>query len=195
MAPIGCCQQGRNFRASLRPTPNGRDAWWYADCGGTLIMSVRLMAPSLAGMSPRSCIQCITDVPHLWLKGTFRMTKHILLVDDTIDILRLLRMMLEEHNHQVSVLDSGRGVVEFVRLNKPDLIVLDLRLGEESGIPVLRALKTNPDTAAVPVVVYTASLIDAEKTQKMIASEPETFVDTRVLQKPFALDELLSIIA
>jgi CheY-like chemotaxis protein len=123
------------------------------------------------------------------------MTKHILLVDDTIDILRLLRMMLEEHNHQVSVLDSGRGVVEFVRLNKPDLIVLDLRLGEESGIPVLRALKTNPDTAAVPVVVYTASLIDAEKTQKMIASEPETFVDTRVLQKPFALDELLSIIA
>ncbi len=123
------------------------------------------------------------------------MTKHILIVDDTVDILRLLRMMLEEHNHQVSVLDSGRGVVEFVRLNKPDLIVLDLRLGEESGIPILRELKTNTETAAVPVVVYTASMIDAEKTQKMIISEPGIFVDTRVLQKPFALDELLSIIA
>jgi CheY-like chemotaxis protein len=122
------------------------------------------------------------------------MAKHILIVDDTVEILRLMRMMLEEQNHQVSVLESGNGVVEFVRLNKPDLIVLDLRLGEVSGITVLRDLKADPETSRVPVVVYTASMVDAEKTMKLIASDPIAYADTRVLQKPFALDELLRII-
>ena len=122
------------------------------------------------------------------------MAKHILIVDDTHDILRLLRMMLEEENHQVSVLDSGQGVVDFVRLNKPDLVVLDLRMPGVSGITVLKDLKTDPETANVPVVVYTASFIDAEKTQQMINQDQATYGGTRVLQKPFSLDELLSII-
>ena len=123
------------------------------------------------------------------------MAKHILIVDDTADLLRLMRMMLEEDNHQVSVLDSGHGVLEYTRANKPDLIVLDLRLGEVSGINVLHDLKTDPDTASIPVVVYTASVLDAEKTQKMIAADPVTYAGTRVLQKPFALDQLLQIVS
>jgi twitching motility two-component system response regulator PilH len=123
------------------------------------------------------------------------MAKHILIVDDTPDILRLLRMMLEEDHHQVSVLDSGQNVLEFVRLNKPDLIILDLRMPGISGMTVLRELKTDDETAGVPVVVYTASIVDAEKTQQMIDREPTIYQGTRVLQKPFSLDELLSIIA
>lgn len=122
------------------------------------------------------------------------MTKHILIVDDTHDILRLLRMMLEEEHHQVSVLDSGQGVVDFVRLNKPDLVVLDLRMPGMSGMTVLQDLKNDAETTNVPVVVYTASIIDAEKTQQMIAQNPELYAGTRVLRKPFSLDELLDII-
>jgi len=122
------------------------------------------------------------------------MAKHILIVDDTADLLRLMRMMLEEDHHQVSVLDSGHGVLEYARANKPDLIVLDLRLGDVSGITVLSDLKSDPDTASIPVVVYTASVLDAEKTQQMIASDPATYAGTRVLQKPFALDQLLQIV-
>jgi len=122
------------------------------------------------------------------------MAKHILIIDDTADLLRLMRMMLEEDNHQVSVLDSGHGVLEQVHANRPDLIVLDLRLGDISGITVLRNLKTDTDTATIPVVVYTASVLDAEKTQQMITHEPELFAGTRVLQKPFALDQLLQIV-
>lgn len=123
------------------------------------------------------------------------MTKHILLVDDTVELLRLLRMTLEEDNHQVSVLATGHGVLDFVRDNKPDLIVLDLYLGDTSGITILRDLKTDPETSPVPVVIYTAAMLDAERAQRMITSEPELFSGTRVLQKPFALDELLSIVA
>ncbi len=123
------------------------------------------------------------------------MAKHILIVDDTYDILYLMRMMLEEQHHQVSVLDIGAPVVEFVRANRPDLIILDLKLTDISGIMVLRELKSDPDTSSVPVIAYTASVGDADKVTKMIATEPERYGDTRVLQKPFAIDELLSIVA
>ena len=122
------------------------------------------------------------------------MAKHILIVDDTHDILRLLRMMLEEENHQVSVLDSGQGVVDFVRLNKPDLVVLDLRMPGISGITVLEELKNDVETTHVPVVVYTASIIDAETAHKMIDHDPVRYAGTQVLQKPFSLDELLRMI-
>lgn len=122
------------------------------------------------------------------------MAKHILLVDDTVDLLRLMRIMLEEDQHQVSVLDAGRGVYDHVRSNPPDLIVLDLRLGDVSGMTVLDQLKADPATAGIPIVVYTASVLDAEKTLQMIAGDPAKFGGTRVLQKPFALDALLQIV-
>ncbi len=121
--------------------------------------------------------------------------KHILLVDDTEDLTRLMRTILEDDHHKVSVLDTGRGVLEYVRLNSPDLIILDLRLGDVSGIAVLSELKSDPETAGIPVVVFTASLIDAEKAQRMIAETPRMYEGTRVLQKPFDLDQLLNLIS
>ncbi len=120
--------------------------------------------------------------------------KHILLVDDTEDLTRLMRTILEDDRHKVSVLDTGRGVLEYVRLNSPDLIILDLRLGDVSGIAVLSELKSDPETAGIPVVVFTASLIDAEKAQRMIAETPRMYEGTRVLQKPFDLDQLLNLV-
>lgn len=126
-------------------------------------------------------------------RGGAVIAKHILLVDDTVDLTRLMRIILEEDRHKVSVLDTGHGVQEYVRANPPDLIVLDLRLGDISGMTVLHDLKADPETAGIPVVVYTASVVDAEKTQKMIANDPGTYDGTRVLQKPFDLDELLRV--
>jgi DNA-binding response OmpR family regulator len=123
------------------------------------------------------------------------MGKHILIVDDTADLLRLMRMMLEEDHHQVSVLSSGHGVVDFVRANKVDLIILDLRLGEIPGISVLYDLKHTTDTAHVPIVIYTASITEGEKAHQMITAEPEIYGGTQILQKPFSLDQLLEIVA
>lgn len=124
-----------------------------------------------------------------------QMSKHILIVDDTTDLLRLMRMVFEEDNHQVSVLDNGNDVLAYARSQKPDLIVLDLVLGKISGISVLRDLKTDQETRSIQVIVYTASVIDAEKTEQMIAAEPHVFGNTPVLHKPFSLEELLEIVS
>lgn len=120
------------------------------------------------------------------------MSKRILVVDDRANLLALLRMLLEEEQYQVSVLQEGRGVVEYIRENPPDLVILDLKLADASGMDILETLRGQSSTADIPVIVYTAAVIEAESVSNMIASNPARYTNVSVLQKPFELDALLS---
>lgn len=120
------------------------------------------------------------------------MSKRILVVDDRANLLALLRMLLEEEQYQVSVLQEGRGVVEHIRENPPDLVILDLKLADASGMDILETLRGQSSTADIPVIVYTAAVIEAESVSNMIASNPARYTNVSVLQKPFELDALLS---
>jgi DNA-binding response OmpR family regulator len=119
-------------------------------------------------------------------------SKRILVVDDRANLLALLRMLLEEEQYQVSVLQEGRGVVEHIRENSPDLVILDLKLADASGMDILETLRGQSSTADIPVIVYTAAVIEAESVSNMIASNPARYTNVSVLQKPFELDALLS---
>ena len=120
------------------------------------------------------------------------MSKRILVVDDRANLLALLRMLLEEEQYQVSVLQEGRGVVEHIQENPPDLVILDLKLADASGMDILETLRGQSSTADIPVIVYTAAVIEAESVSNMIASNPARYTNVSVLQKPFELDALLS---
>lgn len=119
------------------------------------------------------------------------MTKHILIVDDQADLLALLRMLLEDQQYQVSVLQDGTDTLEHVQVHQPDLIILDLKLADVSGFDVLHALKAHTATADVPVIVYTAAIIEAEAVESLVARDPRHYVGVTVLQKPFDVDTLL----
>lgn len=118
-------------------------------------------------------------------------TKHILIVDDQADLLALLRMLLEDQQYQVSVLQDGTNTLEHVQVHQPDLIILDLKLADVSGFDVLHALKAHAATADVPVIVYTAAIIEAEAIESLVARDPRHYVGVSVLQKPFDVDTLL----
>ncbi len=119
------------------------------------------------------------------------MTKHILVIDDRAHLLALLRMILEDERYQVSVLQEGRGAVEHIRENAPDLVILDLKLADASGLDILESLRAQEATADIPVIVYTAAVMEAEAVERVIAGNPERFNNVSVLQKPFELDALL----
>ncbi len=119
------------------------------------------------------------------------MSKRILVVDDRANLLALLRMLLEDEQYQVSVLQEGRGVIEHIRENPPDLVILDLKLADASGMDILEAMRGQSSTADIPVIVYTAAVIEAETVSNMIASNPARYTNVSVLQKPFELDALL----
>jgi DNA-binding response OmpR family regulator len=125
------------------------------------------------------------------LARTAPMTKHILIVDDQADLLSLMRMLLEDQQYQVSVLQEGTDALVHVQAHQPDLVILDLKLADVSGFDVLHALKAHASTADVPVIVYSAAIIEAEAVEGLIAHDPGYYAGVSVLQKPFDLDALL----
>ncbi|MEO7074211.1 MAG: response regulator [Ktedonobacterales bacterium] len=119
------------------------------------------------------------------------MTKRILVVDDREELLSLLRMLLEDEQYQVSVLQDGSLAVQQISENPPDLVILDLKLANVSGLDILETLRAQESAADIPVIVYTAAVMEAETVNQVIASNPARFINVSVLQKPFELDTLL----
>jgi CheY-like chemotaxis protein len=121
-------------------------------------------------------------------------TKHILVVDDKNELLHLMRRVLEDEEYQVSILQQGKEAVARVRRDLPDLLILDLRLGDVSGQEVLKQLRADPVTRDVPVIVYTAAVLEAEQVNRLVAEQPGYYQGVHVVQKPFELTSLLDLV-
>jgi threonine synthase len=91
----------------------------------------------------------------------------VLVIDDQADDILLIRRMLEaQRNYRVIEADGGQTGIDMVHQCKPNLIILDLMMPEVDGFAVLEALKREPDTRDIPVIVITAKeLTEAEQQQ------------------------------
>ena len=89
----------------------------------------------------------------------------IAIVDDTPDARRLIRRILQSQGeYTIYEAANGREALELASRELPDLIILDLMMPETDGFAVLDALKANPQTQNIPVIVVTAKeLTFAEK--------------------------------
>ena len=108
----------------------------------------------------------------------------ILVVEDDPDIADLIRHYLEKSGHAVQVLGSGAAVLPKVRGERPDLIVLDLMLPGLDGLMVCQALRSDPLTAAIPIIMVTARGEEADRIAGL-----ELGADDYVT-KPFSAKEL-----
>src|SRR5579862_2856464 len=82
------------------------------------------------------------------------MTK-ILLVDDSKFLRLATERALARAGYEVSVAQDGENALEIARERQPDVILLDMLLPKMSGPDVLKALKKDPTTAGIAVVVFT----------------------------------------
>jgi CheY-like chemotaxis protein len=120
--------------------------------------------------------------------------KQILVIDDKSELLHLMRRVLEDEEYQVSILQDGRDAFRQVKSQLPDLLILDLKLGDISGQDVLKQLKHDPVTNEIPVIVYTAAVLEAEEVSRLIDGEPSLYQSVQVVQKPFELEDLLLLV-
>jgi CheY-like chemotaxis protein len=97
-----------------------------------------------------------------------RIVNKILIVDDEPLALQLLKRILAAQP-QYKVLDAwgGAQALAMVQSDKPDLILLDLMMPEIDGFAVLEAVKSNPATHDIPVIVVTAKEITAEDRERL----------------------------
>ena len=120
--------------------------------------------------------------------------KHVLVINDTPEILDLFRELLEEAGYRVSVdrftLALDKQLAETKRL-KPDLVVLDYIIGAEGlGWQFLQLLKMDRETRPIPVLICTAAVQQVESLRPHLEE-----LGVAVVLKPFDIDVVLDQIA
>jgi threonine synthase len=90
------------------------------------------------------------------------------IVDDLPDARRLIRRVLQSQGEYTLLeASSGAEALEIARNQLPDLIILDLMMPEMDGFSVLDALKSNPTTGNIPVIVVTAKELTPEEEKRL----------------------------
>jgi CheY-like chemotaxis protein len=101
--------------------------------------------------------------------------KNILVVDDETDIVEFLRQLLEDNGYEVTPAYDGLEAMERIRERKPDLILLDLQMPEETGTGLYRKLQHKKEFKDVPVIVISGlagSYLAVSKSVPVIEKPP-----------------------
>ena len=114
------------------------------------------------------------------------MKKKILVVDDEEDILHFLELVLREKGYDVVTAAGGQEALTRAQIEKPDLVLLDIMMPQMDGWEVLKLLRVEADTAAIPVAMLSARTEAKDRVQGL----QEGAVD--YICKPFSLQDLLS---
>lgn len=116
--------------------------------------------------------------------------KHILVINDTQEILDLFREILEDEGYRVTLASYAFQEVGDVARLDPDLVILDFIIGGEShGWQMLEKMKMSRPTASIPIIVCTAALNLVRELEGHLRAK-EVFV----VLKPFDIDDLLEAV-
>ena len=110
--------------------------------------------------------------------------KRILIADDELDVLMLLETRLCAAGYEVLKASDGAAALDRAREDKPALAVLDVMMPGMSGLEVCRALKADPKTAGMPIIILTAR---HEEVDRVLGFE---FGADDYVLKPFSPREL-----
>ncbi|GMV06275.1 MAG: hybrid sensor histidine kinase/response regulator [Gemmatimonadota bacterium] len=111
---------------------------------------------------------------------------NILVVDDTIENLRLLAAMLGERGYEARPVRSGAEALEAARRAPPDLVLLDITMPEMDGYETCARLKATPGLEDIPVIFLTALGDLADKVKAFAAGGAD------YVTKPFQIEEVMA---
>jgi DNA-binding response OmpR family regulator len=111
--------------------------------------------------------------------------KKILIVDDEDDILHFLELVLREKGYEVSTASGGHEALTKAQVDRPDLVLLDIMMPQMDGWEVLKLLRVDEATRAIPVAMLSARTEAKDRVQGL----QEGAID--YICKPFSLQELL----
>lgn len=111
------------------------------------------------------------------------MEKNILIVEDDTDILELVEYLLSARGLKVYGVGSAKKFWERLRLQIPDVIILDIMLPDGNGFELCMQLKSSEATKHIPVVLMSANFNRQELESKPCAQE--------FISKPFDVNEFI----
>jgi len=110
----------------------------------------------------------------------------VLVVDDSATIRAVLGKMLSQDGHVVFKAPDGETAIEMARREKPDLIFLDIVMPGMNGFAVLRALRREPETHGIPIVMISGNL---QATEQFYV---QRFGADDFMKKPFGRSEVFA---
>jgi DNA-binding response OmpR family regulator len=113
----------------------------------------------------------------------------ILVADDEGDILDLVTIVLERRGYAVITAGEGGRALQLARERRPVLCILDGTMPGLPGFEVLQALRSEPGTADVAILILTAT-VEEEREIRRHGVEPDVF-----MKKPFEADRLIGEVA
>ncbi len=109
----------------------------------------------------------------------------ILIVEDNMDTYELMRFILEFNGYETFLAMNGRDGVDAARMQKPDLILMDLAMPEMDGWEATRRIKQDPVTDSIPLIAVTAHALPGDRARALDAGCDD------YISKPMDLSELV----
>ena len=108
------------------------------------------------------------------------------MIEDDTDLYSLVKYNLEKEGFSVIGAQTGRGVLELFRRERPDLILLDIMLPDSDGLEICKSIRQHPELAHIPVIFLTAR---ASETDRIVGLELGA---NDYIVKPFFVRELIA---
>jgi CheY-like chemotaxis protein len=109
----------------------------------------------------------------------------VLFVDDNVDLHRLMQALLRCAGHEGVCVGSGEAALDYLKTATPDVILLDLMMPGLSGKDVLHAVRSDPKTSNLPIIMFSGVSDDRQVSALLAAGANEFWVKGK-----FDFDEL-----
>lgn len=114
------------------------------------------------------------------------MAKKVLIVDDTVSILEMLKDGLASEDYEVEIVNSSTKGLDMIKTDAYDIVLLDIQMPEMTGLEIISALKDSPVIRTTKIVLMTASDIPSEDLTNLMKIGVAAWV-----RKPINLQVLL----
>lgn len=105
----------------------------------------------------------------------------ILLAEDDVILSELYTERLKQEGFNVIQATDGEKALNLIQSELPALVILDIMMPKMNGLDVLKAIKANPETKNIPIIVVTALVQEIEKISKMMTQADAYIVKSEVL--------------
>ena len=107
----------------------------------------------------------------------------VVVIDDDMEVCDVLRLAIEDDGYRVTCCTDPSAAIATILDMRPDLVTLDWKMHESDGTRVYDAIRANPRTSEIPVLICTADWTIRDLQEQLVG------MDTAILLKPFDLDE------
>jgi len=112
---------------------------------------------------------------------------HVLVVEDNSELLGIYTEILEQAGYRVTACTSGLVSMIRIGIDRPDVVLLDIKLDDVSGLEMFRAIKIVNETADLPIVFISGIYLDEEMVREQAGDSM-----VQLLLKPIPTEALIS---